>query len=41
MELDIRVKLAVYRYFAETGRRPSPRDVAGRVGSDVERVLDA
>jgi hypothetical protein len=41
MELDIQVKLAVYRHFAETGRRPSPRDVAGRVGSDVDRVLEA
>ena len=41
MEFDIQVKLAVYRHFAETGKRPSPGEVAGRVGSDAERVLDA
>ena len=41
MEPDIQVKLAVYRHFAETGRRPSPGDVAERVGSDVESVIDA
>jgi hypothetical protein len=41
MEMDSRVKVAVYRHFAETGCRPSPGDVAGRVGSDVEAVLGA
>jgi len=41
MEPDIQVKLAVYRHFAETGRRPSPGEVAERVGSDVESVIDA
>jgi hypothetical protein len=41
MEFDTRAKLAVYRHFAETGRRPSPEEVAGRVGSDVRSVLDA
>jgi Alkylmercury lyase len=41
MEFDIQVKLAVYGHFAETGRRPSPKEVAGRVGSDVPSVLDA
>ena len=41
MEFDVQVKLAVYRHFAETGRRPSPEEVAQRVGSDVESVLDA
>jgi hypothetical protein len=41
MDFDIPVKLAVYRHFADTGRRPSPREVAERVGSDVENVLDA
>ena len=40
MEFDIQVKLAVYRHFAETGRRPSPREVVERVGSDVKSVLD-
>ncbi len=41
MEFDLQVKLAVYRHFAETGRRPSPEDVAGRVGAGIESVLDA
>src|SRR5688500_3991249 len=41
MEFDTQVKLAVYHYFAETGRRPSPQEVAERVGSNVESVLDA
>jgi hypothetical protein len=41
MATDLEVKLAVYRHFADTGRRPSPGDVAERVGSDVEGVLDA
>ena len=41
MELDVEVKLAVYRSFAETGRRPSPAEIAARVDSDVESVLAA
>jgi hypothetical protein len=41
MEFDVQVKLAVYRLFAEAGRRPSPREVGGRVGSEVGAVLDA
>ena len=41
MESDIQVKLSVYGHFAETGRRPSPREVAERVGLDVETVIDA
>jgi hypothetical protein len=41
MEFDTRVKLAVYRHLAETGRAPSPAEVAARAGSDVEGVLDA
>jgi hypothetical protein len=41
VEFDTHVKLAVYQYFAETGRGPSPRDVAALVGSDVRHVLDA
>jgi hypothetical protein len=41
MEFDIRVKLAVYGHFADTGRRPSPREVAERLGSHVESVIDA
>ena len=41
MELDLRVKLAVYRHFAETGRRPDPDEVGRRAGIDVERVPEA
>jgi len=41
MEFDVEVKLAVYRHFAETGRRPSLMETAERVGSDVDNVLDA
>jgi hypothetical protein len=41
MENDIQIKMAVYRHFAERGQRPSPGDVAKRVGSDVQSVLEA
>ncbi|MEA2600160.1 MAG: hypothetical protein QOF89_1152 [Acidobacteriota bacterium] len=41
MDLDLNVKLAVYRHFAETARRPSPEDVAERVAVPVDEVLDA
>jgi Alkylmercury lyase len=41
LEFDVRVKLAVYGHFAETGRRPTPEDVAERVGSDARAVNDA
>jgi hypothetical protein len=41
VEFDIQVKLSVYRHFAETGRRPAPEDVAGRVGSDANDVIEA
>jgi hypothetical protein len=40
MDFDTQTKLAVYRHFAETGRRPSPEDVAKQVGSDVRTVLN-
>ncbi len=41
MDFDTEVKLAVYRHFAETGLRPSPEDVAARVGASTNSVLDA
>jgi hypothetical protein len=41
MDFDTQVKLAIYKHFAETGRRPSPDDVAGRIGADLKSVLDA
>ena len=40
-ETDLQVKLAVYRHFAETGRRPSPGDIASRTGLAVDAVLAA
>jgi alkylmercury lyase-like protein len=39
--VEIRVKVAVYRLFAETGRRPEPDEVARRAGIDRARVLEA
>jgi len=41
VDFDTRTKLAIYGYFAETGRAPAPEETAERVGSDVESVLDA
>ena len=41
MNFDTEVKLAVYRYFADTGHRPSPEDISSRVGADVPQVLAA
>ncbi len=41
MDFDTQVKLAVYAYFAETGRRPSIEAVARRIGADTAGVLDA
>lgn len=41
MNFYTQVKLAIYRYFAETGRGPSPADIAASVNSDVDHVLDA
>jgi hypothetical protein len=41
MDLDTRVKLAVYRHFAESGTRPLPDDVARAAGCDIAEVLEA
>ena len=41
MDFDLRVKLAIYHHFAETGTRPSPDDVAGRVGASRDEVAEA
>lgn len=41
MTSDVRVKQAVYRHFAETGRAPSVAEVAGRASLDVEGVREA
>ena len=40
MEFETALKLAIYRYFAETGQRPSPKEVAQHVNSNVEHVLE-
>jgi hypothetical protein len=41
MDFDTQTKLAIYRHFAETGRRPSLATVAEQVGSDIRNVRDA
>ena len=41
MDFDTQTKLAIYGYFAETGRRPSLEDVVNLTGSDIGNVLGA
>jgi hypothetical protein len=41
MDLDTRIKLAIYSHFAETGSRPALQAVAERVGTNVDGVLAA
>ena len=41
MELDLAVKLAIYRRFAATGARPSARDVATGVGATEAEVRES
>ena len=41
MSRDTPVKLAIYEHFAETGRRPSPGDVARSLGVRTQTVLEA
>ena len=38
---DVRVKLAVYGHFAETGRGPSPEEVAHRMAASGSPEVDA
>jgi hypothetical protein len=40
-EIDVAVKVAVYRTFAETGAAPTPADIARRAGVDELRVREA
>ncbi len=40
MDLDTAVKLAIYRYFAETARAPSCAHIADAVRADVGTVRD-
>ena len=39
MEVDLTVKLAIYRHFAETGTRPTPAEVATRACLDEAEVV--
>jgi len=39
--LDLDVKMAVYRHFAETARRPSPEEVSSRAGVPAAEVVAA
>ena len=41
MDFDLAVKLAVYRHFAETGRRPSIDEVARRIGAATADIPPA
>lgn len=41
MSFELDVKLAVYRYFAETGRPPSCDEIADKVGSPAGEVVQA
>lgn len=41
MELDDRVKLAVYRHFAATGKRPTVEAIAARAESEPRDVIDS
>ena len=41
MDFDTKTKLAIYGYFAENGRRPSPEEIANLTGSDISNVLGA
>jgi hypothetical protein len=41
MDFDTRVKLFIYRHFAETGQGPTPADAAAHLGTDLELVLAA
>jgi len=38
---DLQVRMAVYEWFARTGRRPGPADLAARIGLEPDTVVDA
>ena len=40
-DFDTRVKLAVYRHFAQTGQRPASAEIAAHVGADADQVREA
>ena len=39
MNADLEVKLAIYRHFAETGRRPAVEEMSDRMGMPVDDIL--
>jgi hypothetical protein len=41
MDFDVKVKLAIYQHFSETGERPSPDEIASQVDAEVDRVLES
>jgi len=41
VDLDLEIKMAIYRHFAETGERPSVDEIARRVGVSTEDVSEA
>jgi hypothetical protein len=41
MELEVRVKLAIYEHFAAVGSRPSAEDIAARLDAAVPRVRES
>lgn len=41
MDFDVKVKMAIYQHFAETGEAPTPEEISARVDAPVNQVLDA
>ena len=41
MDFDLQVKMAIYRYFAETGGRPSPEEISRRVDAPAAQVAES
>jgi hypothetical protein len=41
MDFDLQVKIAIYRYFAETGGRPSPEQISRRVDASAAQVAES
>jgi hypothetical protein len=40
MDFETTTKMAIYRHFAECGTPPSPEDVAERIGTGVDDVIE-
>ncbi|HMC55744.1 MAG TPA: organomercurial lyase [Gemmatimonadaceae bacterium] len=41
LDIDARAKLAIYRHFADSGRAPTPQDMARAIGCDEHDVVAA